>query len=304
MIGSIQDIDLKLLRVFRAVVSHNGFVAAQVELGVSLPTISNQIRQLEVRVGVRLCERGNAGFSLTEAGRKLITACEHLFTAVDGFHLNVVELAKRPVGEVRLGVVDNLTTDPNGRIPQAIAAMHQKYPGVAVRFFIGPPSNLESQVLGGDLDLAIGLFPSAPPALEVQVLFQEEHGLYCARGHRLFELPDHAVLAPGGLDSPYVSWAYQETYVSADEAHPFNIQTSTPFIEGLTYLVLSGLYIGYLPTHVAKPWVDAARLRHLAPEALLRKTDVVLINRRSQRHNVVVDAFRAELERAHAAPNR
>ena len=40
MLSAVQDVDLKLLRVFRAVVTHGGFVAAQTELGLSLSTDS------------------------------------------------------------------------------------------------------------------------------------------------------------------------------------------------------------------------------------------------------------------------
>ena len=298
MLSNVQDLDLKLLRLFRTVAKHGGFVAAQYELNLSLPTISNQIKQLEERVGVRLCERGALGFRLTAEGEGLLRATDGLFAQLDAFRAEVADLARAPVGEVKLGIVDNLTTDPNCRIPEAIRAMHARLPGAAIRFFIGPPSELESQVLGGSLDLAIGLFPAPPAALESVRLFAEEHALYCARGHALFDA--ESIVAGDLAAHPYVSWSYQEAYVAAAPA-AFRAQSSTPFMEALVYLVLSGVYIGYLPRHSAERWVRLGRLRPLLGEAGVRHVPVTLISRRSQRPNRIVAACREELERAHGA---
>ena len=61
--------DLGLLRVFVTVVHSGGFSAARTELNVSQPTISMKISDLEARLGMRLCERGRAGFKLTAEGQ-------------------------------------------------------------------------------------------------------------------------------------------------------------------------------------------------------------------------------------------
>jgi len=64
----ISGSDIHLLCIFDSVVRNSGFSAAQVELGLSQPTISNHITALEERIGVRLCQRGRRGFLLTEKG--------------------------------------------------------------------------------------------------------------------------------------------------------------------------------------------------------------------------------------------
>jgi DNA-binding transcriptional LysR family regulator len=299
MLNNVQDIDLKLLRVFRTIVRNGGLVASQGELNVNLPTISKQVKQLEERLGVRLCERGSVGFRLTSQGEQIMRASDHLFVAVDKFRNEVAEFARKPVGELRLGIVDNLATDPHSKIPDAIRNMHDRFPGYAISFYIGPPANLESQVVNGELDIAIGLFAEPSPGLEATVLFQEEHGLYCAKGHALFDVSDEEIKAQNLLDTAYVSWSYQEHYISAYGAPVFNIQSSTPFVEGLTYLVLSGVYIGFLPRHAAEPYVRSGRLRQLLPQEMRRMADVLLIMRRSQNAGRLVAAFKAELERLH-----
>ena len=48
------------------------FQVAESELQLGLPSISRYIKDLETRLGVRLCRRGRVGFSLTDQGRRIV----------------------------------------------------------------------------------------------------------------------------------------------------------------------------------------------------------------------------------------
>ncbi len=65
----VAEYDLRLLRVFKAVVENGGFSAAEAELGITRSTISVHMANLETRMQLKLCIRGRQGFSLTEDGR-------------------------------------------------------------------------------------------------------------------------------------------------------------------------------------------------------------------------------------------
>ena len=54
LFGQVSDLDLRLLRVFRAVVECGGFAAAELELGIGRSTISRHIKDLEARLGVSM----------------------------------------------------------------------------------------------------------------------------------------------------------------------------------------------------------------------------------------------------------
>ncbi len=105
-ISNVRDLDLRLLRVFAAVVRHRGFAAAQDELGISASTISIHIRQLEDRLDVRLCERGRKGFQLTEQGQAIYDAALKLFRSLENFRGAVGSVRGQLIGELHLGVVD------------------------------------------------------------------------------------------------------------------------------------------------------------------------------------------------------
>ena len=72
----LQDIDLKSLRVFKAIVEAGGLAGAQAVLNSSQSTLSTQLGDLEKRLGFRLCRRGRGGFALTQQGQRLLEALE------------------------------------------------------------------------------------------------------------------------------------------------------------------------------------------------------------------------------------
>ena len=300
MIGQIQDIDVKLLRVFRTVVCHGGLSAAQSELNASLPTISSQIKQLEERLGVRLCERGNQGFSVTVQGEALLRSSEVLFAAFDDFRNDLAELVRLPMGEARLGVIDNLTNNPVCRIHSALADLYENMPGAGINFYIGPPNELEGQVLAGTLDMAIGLFPRRLATIEYVSLFQETQALYCAPGHPLFEMPDSAIDQIALSQAAYASWSYLEPYVCATITTKFDVITGTAFMEGLVSLIRSGRYMGYLPCHFARSWVASGELRAILPDHMGREVSVELISRRGRKLKRVAASLHYMLRCAHA----
>ena len=82
--------DLRVLRVFDAVVRHGGFAAAQAELNINQSTISNHITALEERLGVKLCQRGRSGFRLTEKGEIVVEAIERLLLSLDDVNSRVI----------------------------------------------------------------------------------------------------------------------------------------------------------------------------------------------------------------------
>ncbi len=102
MLGQLHDSDINLLRVFRIIAEHGGFSAAQAELNTSQATISTQIKQLEIRIGRRLCQRGQSGFQLTEAGEVVLGASERLFASIDEFRSQVLEPFRELRGDLRL----------------------------------------------------------------------------------------------------------------------------------------------------------------------------------------------------------
>src|ERR1700684_1742430 len=100
----LDTIDLRLLRVFIALVDANGFPGAQITLNLSPSTLSMHLADLEKRIGGQLCVRGRKPFRLTELGHATYEAASALFRDIDTFRARVGAASLRLTGRLRLGV--------------------------------------------------------------------------------------------------------------------------------------------------------------------------------------------------------
>lgn len=94
--------DLVGLRAFVAVAQDLSFVRASEQLGVSASALSQTIRCLEARIGVRLFNRTTRSVSLTDVGQKLFDQTGPAFTAVSEALAVAIESQSRPAGTVRV----------------------------------------------------------------------------------------------------------------------------------------------------------------------------------------------------------
>src|SRR2546422_11779872 len=69
--------ELRHLRYFVAVAEERSFIGAATRIRVAQPSLSKQIRDLEVELGTELFERGPRGVRLTAAGRAFLVEARH-----------------------------------------------------------------------------------------------------------------------------------------------------------------------------------------------------------------------------------
>lgn len=291
--------DLRLLRVFDAVVRHRGFAAAQAELNVSQSTISTQITALEERLGVTLCRRGRAGFRLTQKGEIVHAAVVKLIAATEEFVTETAALRGTLSGTLRIGLVDHVVTDPNFRLPEAIAALERRARSVRFELAQGSPQEFQTRVLDGSLHLAIGSFPHKVAGLNYRKLYDEENFLYCAQGHPLWSVPD-AALTPEFVSSMR---AVGRSYWRDDHWNNRDFPQTTAMAQGLEQqlvMILSGAFIGYMPDHSARRWVEAGRLRAILPQRFLYRCPFEAITRPDAEASPLAQAMRSELEAVYA----
>ena len=92
------------LSAFVAVAKARGFREAGRALGVSPTTLSETVRRLEDRLGVRLLHRTTRSVSPTEAGGRLVEQLAPLLTQVDAALAGLNALRDTPAGTLRLNV--------------------------------------------------------------------------------------------------------------------------------------------------------------------------------------------------------
>ncbi|GAA2228724.1 hypothetical protein GCM10010413_26430 [Promicromonospora sukumoe] len=110
---------LKHLGFFRAVADARHFGNAAADLGMTQPPLSQGIRRLERRLGVRLFDRDARGVRITAAGQQLLPAARDLLDAADDLVTAARDLALPE--QVRLGLAADLEDGIPGML-RALAA--------------------------------------------------------------------------------------------------------------------------------------------------------------------------------------
>lgn len=293
--------DLRLLQVFDAIVRHGGFAAAESELNVNVSTISSHMAALEERLGFRLCQRGRVGFSLTEKGEAVHKAAGQVFKALADFESEIDALRGRLSGELRIGLVDSLATDPLCRLPQAVAAFRRHAGQVTLALHQDRPQDLQRKVLDGSYHCGLGGFPHRLSGLNHRPLCEEQHFLYVGRGHPLFDEPDERLsldrlrafaTVHRGYWPETSHWGGLSIGPTAATVHQ---------IEPQLMLILSGAFTGLLPDHYAAPWVRRGRLRALLPAQVSYRCTITLITRKGQRMTEALRRFIEDCAAAHRA---
>lgn len=300
MLNSLSEGDIRLLKVFARVVEAGGFSAAQIELNISQSTISTHMTALEQRLGVRLCERGRSGFRLTERGKLIYQASQRLFGAIDEFRADAGAARNCLTGNLTIGIVDSLIANPNCSLHGAIEAFNHKAPEVQIAIRVASPSDVERLVLDGGCDLGLGTCGQHSPYLEYEDLFEERQVLYCGQGHALFA-PDHDLGISDLKGHQYVRRAYAapEILPAAANLAPTAV---ADLMEGVAAFILSGVYIGFLPAHVAQHWVTRDLMRPVLEPTLGYQNAVYLVTRKTEEKKPAVAIFLDELRLAHGRP--
>ncbi|EIJ46907.1 LysR family transcription regulator protein [Herbaspirillum sp. GW103] len=294
MLNNIFDLDLRLIRVFLAVVDSHGVSAAQARLNVGQSTISTQLNTLETRLGYRLCERGRSGFRLTAKGEKFALAARRMMEALDEFGMQARHLDKRLVGTLSIGLMGHTPAQHNHRLAEVIRRFRERDEAVRIELLVRPPGELEEMLLKGSIALAIGYFWRRVTALHYTPLTLERQVAYCAPPHPLFDQPGE--IAPE--QAAACSWAWRD-YPVPPEHLPLqqrNIMAMTGNMEAMSILILSGQHLGYLPEEMGRQYEARGQMRALNRAKLAYDVDISVVTHRSSERTPIVAAFLEDLD--------
>jgi DNA-binding transcriptional LysR family regulator len=90
------------LAAFAAVGRERSFTKAAAKLGISQSALSQTVRQLEARLGVRLLTRTTRSVAPTEAGERLLGVVVPRFEEIQNELASLRELRQKPAGTVRI----------------------------------------------------------------------------------------------------------------------------------------------------------------------------------------------------------
>jgi LysR family cyn operon transcriptional activator len=147
---------------------------------VTQPTLSHQVKQLELLVGTVLFERGTKDVALTAAGRLFKPYCERVLKEIDSSALAISELEGLMRGTLRMAVFHSFS---HSMLPPILSEFALHYPGVHVTARLVPRLDMERDLLSGELDFAVAYISEDNENIVAERLFSEELVLVVGSKH-------------------------------------------------------------------------------------------------------------------------
>lgn len=145
--------DTRLLRTLIVLARTGSFTSTAAELHLAQSSVTSQIKVLERQLGQRLFDRLPGGTRLTEAGQRAVENAREVLSAEQRL-LDAVRESAAVEGDVRVGAPESVCAY---RLPQRIADVALRWPGITVHLSPVGTREVISAVRHGTLDLGLVL---------------------------------------------------------------------------------------------------------------------------------------------------
>lgn len=177
----MQDpLDIRHLRYFLAVAEAESFSRAADRLGISQPSVSQQMRDLEAGLRVPLFQRRGKRILLTPKG---LIFQEHARTLLRQLESFLEELNREPGqlrGALHLGVVPVLNVP---LVPHLLGLFTADHPAISVVVEEISSTDIETALEEGRMDVGLGFMTRYSPNLRYERLCTDEFALIVSEAH-------------------------------------------------------------------------------------------------------------------------
>ena len=156
--------DLQQLQSFIYVADLGSFSQAALVLGVGQPTLSKQVRSLEVELRQTLFYRNGRGVSLTEAGKRLLSHARTIQMQFEHARHDVEAARDTPLGRVTIGLP--YAAARHLSIP-FIKTFRERYPEASLCITEGLTIHLYEWLVSGRIDIALLHDPVPSHSLDI-----------------------------------------------------------------------------------------------------------------------------------------
>ena len=200
-------LEIRHLRYFLAVAEAGSFSRAADRLGISQPSVSQQMRDLEAGLRVSLFQRRGKRILLTSTGLIFQEHARALLRELENFLQEVSSEPGRLRGTLRLGVVPVLNVP---LLPELMGMFADDHPGISLIVEEISSTEIETALEEGRMDVGLGFLTRHSPNLRYERLCTDEFALIVSESHpwskrhviplselhqqRLLQLPDSFVM--------------------------------------------------------------------------------------------------------------
>lgn len=138
------------MQYFIAIVNNHSFTQAAVDCHISQSAISQQMKELESQLGVKLLNRKGRSFEVTEAGQYFYIHSQDILADVDQLIKKTIKIEKNDEVELRVGYLRSFGT---AEFLQTVSKFTQEFPKVKIKISSGTHEELYELLQIGKIDL-------------------------------------------------------------------------------------------------------------------------------------------------------
>lgn len=178
---NIKDIDLNLLIVFDSVMRERNITLAARRLGLSQPALSNALSRLRRTLGDPLFVRTGHGMEPTPYAERLAGPIRNACNLIDD--ALCVGTAFEPAKSNRIFTFYMTDIGEIVLLPPILRYLQKEAPQVAIKVVRIPQFGVHEAMATGEVDLAVGLFPTLQTGFFEQVLYRDNFVCIARRDH-------------------------------------------------------------------------------------------------------------------------
>lgn len=182
--------DLKQLNAFIAIADLRSFSAAAAQTGLSQPTLSRLLKQLETDMGVELVDRYHRPLHLTEAGTFFYDKISTILTEIDTV-TSMTQRLSAPSSILNIGFVPSVLY---GFLPEIIAMLKQASPDIEVNLKDISSYQQIDALKSGEIDIGFGRFAHQDPWIQQILLRHERYVVALPKSHPLAHVRDQRLI--------------------------------------------------------------------------------------------------------------
>lgn len=251
---------LDLMRLYIQVVDEQSFTVVARKLGISQPAVSNQMRALEEKLGVKLLYRKGKGFATTQEGEITYRHAKQILDQWTALLKDVGHSERQMSGKVHIGASH---IPGEYLLPSKLATFQKMYPEIKFKLTIGDSLEMTEKVLAQEVDFAIigSVFDTDQLTSEfwlkdrLQLVVSPEHPLGKLQHLELHQLKDHPMILreSGSGHRRALEQALAKQELCFDD---FNISLEVGSTEAVKNAVRSGMGYSFLSEHAKDPGDD------------------------------------------------